>query len=767
MHGKHWLVSILWLGALSILFTCVQKPTAPTNDNPFDPENQSTQGDPFHLQASLANGGITLQWQIPAVADLHHFELFKSVDSDQHFNLLERLSATTTTYTDRNISNGHTYFYRIAAVSISNASTTLSEIAPVAVSTQPVLSINGGALYCNTPQVSLTIIAGAAKEMMLANSADFRNAHWEAYEQRKTWQLDSEEGLKDVYLKIKYLTGDTSQAVSASITLDTTPPLAVLRITPDSGIVNETSFQFDPTQSRDNFTITSQLRMRLDTQNDGNWEVEWQPLDLFGQIFTLGGGVKKAHLQIKDLAGNISDTTVSFYVNTRPYAFFDVQVDAQNDRLYHFDAFESDDAEDGKHLQFRWDWQGDGTYDTPFSDQCKADHLYSEAGTYHPVLQVRDSGGLTATYSIILYVGFSLDFEKTFGGSDFDFGNDVQPTPDGGFAVAGYTKSFGNGSYDAYLIKTDASGNKVWAKTFGGAALDGANALQITDDGNWMITGSTQSAGAGKSDVWLLETDDQGALLLNKTFGGPDNDEGTAIIKTPDGGFLIVGNTQSFGAGGSDIWMIKTDAHGNKIWDRTFGRSGDDFGYGVKAANDGFVVVGATKSMGQGGFDLYVLKTDFNGRLLWERVLGGTLDDKGFDVAVTALNNIVVCGFTQSGAPGNVADGWLLKLGSNGSTLWQKTFGGDATDEFYSVQILAENGLILAGYSDSYGQGSGDMWVVKTDDEGNMQWQKTVGGANFDKAKRVRLTSSGAYVFTGSTSSAGNGSADVWLVESK
>ncbi|RLD12660.1 hypothetical protein DRI50_08805, partial [candidate division KSB1 bacterium] len=112
MHGKHWLVSILWLGALSILFSCVQKPTAPTNDNPFDPKNQSTQGDPFHLQASIANGGITLQWQIPPVNDLDHFELYKSVDSDQDFNLLKQLPATTTTYTDRNISNGHTYFYR-------------------------------------------------------------------------------------------------------------------------------------------------------------------------------------------------------------------------------------------------------------------------------------------------------------------------------------------------------------------------------------------------------------------------------------------------------------------------------------------------------------------------------------------------------------------------------------------------------------------------------------------------------------------------------
>ena len=767
MQYKHWFVSILFVGALSFLAACAQKPTAPANDNPFDTENPATHGDPFHLQASIANGGVTLKWQIPAVHHLKHFNLYKSIDSNEDFKLLKQLAATSTQYTDQDISNGYTYFYRIAAVSTYNTATSISNIVPVAVSTQPVLVINGGALYTNSIDVSLTIIAGAAKEMMLSNSADFNGARWKNFLQRKNWQLQPDEGQKKVYLKIKYITGDTSQTVHSSIILDTTPPLAVLSVIPDSGIANETSFQFDPTQSHDNFTITSQLIMRLDVQNDGVWDVDWQPMDLFGQVFTVGGGSKQARLQIKDMADNISDTTVSYFVNTRPEARFTVSADANDDHLYHFDASASQDYEDGKNLRYRWDWQGDGSYDTPFQTDPKIDHRYSSNGTFNPTLQVEDQNGLRSSATRTIKVGFAIAFEKTFGGSDYDFGNDVQQTADGNYIVVGATKSFGAGNYDAYLIKTDATGNKIWAKTFGGSNVDVGNALQITQSG-YVFVGSTQSQGAGASDVWLVKTDKDGTKTLEKTFGGSGSDQGNGLQKTSDGGFIIVGNTQSYGSGGSDIWLIKTDGNGNKSWDRTFGGGNDEIGNKVRqTADGGFIIIGTTKSFGSGDYDFWLVKTDAQGQKQWDRTFGGSLEDIGYDVQQTDDGGFIVCGATKSNAPGNVSDVWLIKTDAQGNMQWQKRFGGDGTDEAYALRISADGGFILSGYTDSKGNGLGDMWLIKTNSVGELEWSKTLGGSSFDKGKALQITSDGGTIITGYTSSSGNGSYDVWLVKAE
>jgi hypothetical protein len=767
MHGKLWLASIFWLGVLSILFSCAQKPTAPSNDNPFDPENQVTQGDPFRLQASIANGGITLRWNDLRIAGLAEFIIYRKTETESQWRRLVSQAAGQTTYVDRNISNGHTYSYTITAVDKYGNETARTNVAQVVINTQPVLVVNGDAPYTNSQTVSLTIVAGAATHMLLANSAYFENAAWQPYARNTSWQLLPGDGSKTVYLKIRYQNGDTSGTVYDKIILDSTPPLAVLNIFPDSGITNETEFQFDPMHSRDNISATSQLSMRIDYEGDGIWDSGWSNLDLFLHTFERGGGSKSAVLQVKDLAGNIDDTTVTFYVNTRPVAVFEMRVDDANERLYHFDASASHDAEDGNNVQFRWDWQGDGVWDTPFSAAPKAEHTYSANGTYHPALQVRDSDGLTAIHSETLSLGFPLAFDKTFGGNDFDFGSDVQQTADGGFAVLGYTKSFGSGSYDIYLIKTDEAGNKLWTQTYGGSAADVGYALRITSDGNWIVTGSTQSFGAGKSDVWLLQTDAQGNMLFSKTFGGTDDDEGNAIIQTSDGGFLIVGNTRSFGAGGSDVWLIKTDANGQKIWDRTVGGPQDDLGLAVCEASDGFLLTGATASFGNGGYDLYLCKTDFSGNVLWQKTFGGALDEKGYAIVRQNDGTIAICGSRQSGAPGNVADAWLLKADGNGNLIWQKTYGGNGTDEAYSLLATPQGGFILAGYTDSFGQGNGDMWIVKTDGEGTMLWNKTVGGANFDKGKKVRSARGETYIFTGSTSSRGYGYSDVWLVKSE
>jgi hypothetical protein len=199
-------------------------------------------------------------------------------------------------------------------------------------------------------------------------------------------------------------------------------------------------------------------------------------------------------------------------------------------------------------------------------------------------------------------------WEKTFGGSGLDWGSSVQQTRDGGFILVGTTTSFGAG--DVWLIKTDANGNKQWEKTFGGSNVDSGWSVQQTSDGGFIIVGNTASFGARWGDVWLIKTDADGNKLWDRTFGGSDWDWGFSVQQTSDGGFILVGETTSFGAGEADVWLIKTDADGNKLWDRTFGGSDWDWGFSVQQTSDGgFIIVGATRSFGAGDYDVLLIKS--------------------------------------------------------------------------------------------------------------------------------------------------------------
>jgi len=356
-------------------------------------------------------------------------------------------------------------------------------------------------------------------------------------------------------------------------------------------------------------------------------------------------------------------------------------------------------------------------------------------------------------------------FAKTYGGTSPEWAHSVQQTSDGGYIVAGRIMSFGAGDFDIFLIKTDANGNVQWAKTYGGTSKDIAHSVRQTSDGGYIVAGYTESFGAGGRDLFLIKTDANGNLQWAKTYGGIYWDEARSVQEISGGGYIVAGYKRPPEAQwNGEFILIKTDADGNLQWAKTYGGLGWDEAYSVQQTSDnGYIMAGLTAAFAV-GYDVLLIKTDANGNLEWAKTYGIAHYDWAFSVQQTSDGGYIVAGYPESSGA-NTRDVVLVKTDANGNVQWAKIYGGTDWDEARSVQQTSDGGYIVAGYTRSFGAGGGDLFLIKTDANGNVQWAKTYGGGSYDHAFSVRQTSDGGYIVAGQTGSFGAGSFDIFLIK--
>jgi len=307
---------------------------------------------------------------------------------------------------------------------------------------------------------------------------------------------------------------------------------------------------------------------------------------------------------------------------------------------------------------------GGSGYDIATSLIQTTDGGYAVAG----ITQSKGAGG-EDFWVIKLDEQGDIVWEGTYGGSSDDEATSLIQTTDGGYAVAGWTESKGAGGEDFWVIKLDKQGNKVWERICGGSADDWAWTLIQTTDGGYTVAGVTESKGAGGEDFWVIKLDEQGNKVWDRTYGGTSKDRVFSLIQTIGSGFVVTGTTQSKGAGGEDFWVIKLDEQGNKVWDRTYGGGGNDIATSlIQTTDGGYAIAGGTNSKGAGNGDFLVIKLDEQGNKIWDRTYGGGDTDWANSLIQTTDGGYAVAGGTESkGAGGN--DFWVIKLDEQGNLI--------------------------------------------------------------------------------------------------
>ncbi len=328
---------------------------------------------------------------------------------------------------------------------------------------------------------------------------------------------------------------------------------------------------------------------------------------------------------------------------------------------------------------------------------------------------------------------------ETYGSVGWDSGGEVIECSDGGFAIVGYTDSYGAGNTDGWLVRTEANGDIRWNYTYGGPGYDFLSSLVECSDGGFALAGYTDSFGVTVSAFWLVRVNANGGFLWNETYDTPGSDFGEDIVEMSTGGFAITGFTSGFG-GDLDIWLVGTDTSGNHLWNQSYGSIYSDLAYSViEVSSGGFLLTGhkptthlAARSRFTPDDDLWIVRTNGTGHMLWDR----TFDAGSYEYGSYAVE----CsdgGFAVSGSVINYgtlrSDYWLIRTDDTGAHQWNETYGwSDGREVCRELIAYSSGGFVLAGDTNRTSDGNTDFWVVYTDDSGTQLWNESYGGPDND-----------------------------------
>jgi len=347
---------------------------------------------------------------------------------------------------------------------------------------------------------------------------------------------------------------------------------------------------------------------------------------------------------------------------------------------------------------------------------------------------------------------------KIYGGTGDDFASALVQTGDGGYALAGSTYSFGAGSGDFWLVKTDAAGNVQWNKTYGETGDENAMTLILTDDGGYALAGSG----------WLVKTDTNGDMIWNRTYLTEScNCNVEYVVQTSDGGYALAGNTRIYGNG--DFCLVKTDCEGKALWNKTYPKSSEDGVFSlIQTGDGGYALAGYTEGQIGSRPRFYLIKTDAYGNKSWNYTFGtGNGHYVAYSVVQTNDGGYALTGnnSTWIGSSLMTRHCYFVKVGVEGSFEWEKEYGGTSVSAAYSAVQTYDNGFALVGYKASSVTGNRDCYLVKTDASGAVLWERTYGDELDDTMRSVVQTNDGGYALAGQTCSFGAGGWDFWLVK--
>ena len=365
-----------------------------------------------------------------------------------------------------------------------------------------------------------------------------------------------------------------------------------------------------------------------------------------------------------------------------------------------------------------------------------------------------------------LFSNYGQTFQIALGGAQEEFFYSFQETQTNGFIMAGRTYSFGTGGWESYLVRFNNIGDTLWARTYGNVLYDEFQDVDITSDGGFIAVGHTTSTDA-LSNVYIVKTNGSGSVVWSKEYGGGSSasDKAYSVCPTTDGGYVITGTTASYGSGSDDVYVLKIDATGNIQWTTVIGTSGaNEAGREViQTADGGYAIAGYTDGSGTSFYDVYLIKLSSNGTVSWKKTFGGSSYDFAYTVQQTTDGGFVLGATTNSFGTGNW-DALLIKTDVNGTIEWSRTFGKTGEDRVQCARQTSDGGYIMCGRSSGFGAGSFDATLLKTDANGNLLWTKAFGGTGDDQSFCVKEIAGSSYVVCGYTVSYGAGAKDGYLI---